>query len=93
MRALHPLLHIICNIRPLRNTKGTIVSSHRLERRQDHRSLAMDGDSLPMNLDVLLIHNGLNRGRQLHSIVMEPSNILRLEQLLKTRKERLERLH
>ena len=93
MRALHAILKIISNIGPLRNPKGTIITSHRLEGRQNHRSLAVNRNGLSTNLNMLIVHNGVNWKFKLHSIVVESGKILRLEELFKARKERLHRLH
>ena len=93
VRALHTVLKIIGNISALRNPKGTIIPSHRLEGRQNHRSLAVNWNGLSTNLNMCFVHNRLNRKFKLHSIVVESSKILRLEELFKARKERLHRLH
>ena len=93
MGTLHAVLKIIGNIGALRNPKCTIISSHRLEGRQNHRGLAVNRDDLSTNLNMRVVHNGLNWKFKLHSIVVESSKILRLEELFKARKERLHRLH
>ena len=93
VRALHTILHIICNVSALRNPEGSVVTSHRLERRQDHRGLAMNRNGLSANFDVRLVHNGLNWKLKLHSIVVKSSKVFSLEELFKTGEERLDRLH
>ena len=71
MRALHSLLEIICNVRTLGNPKCTIVSAHRLERRQDHRGLAMNRNGCSPNLNVIGIYDRINRTRQLYAIFID----------------------
>jgi hypothetical protein len=90
MRALELFLNVRRCLFRLGKAQSTIVSAHPLEGTENHGRLAMNGNGLPLYLDVVGVDDALNFFAKPNSVFREIGDRMCLEEQFQGREEGLE---